>query len=271
MLCTNCGKSMDENVAFCPECGTQVVSTPIPVVTEKTESNKKNKGPIIAIIILILLVIALGIAIWYVYNDKKHDANDDWEETEAVAEEDVTPEPTEVPTPVPTEVPTPEPSGTPKAETTENTMVWTDLQSDIDTSIYEKYTIYTTETEVSGLPLTDTQTILATGDIVAILLESTSIDFSAFSQEEIDIYAKAYDEIYAPLLENTPKSVVLSFGLDGTIYRIDIKIHLLGADLQELVETGYITVLSGSSDTLNYISYEQTCLALEENGYTLVK
>lgn len=269
MLCTNCGKSMDENVTFCPECGTKVI--PIPTTSTPPQPTKQNRSTIIILTILLLLVIALGIAIWHLYNNKKRDINDDWKETEATAEEEPSPAPTEMPTPEPTEIPTPEPTGTPQKETSENAMVWTDLLADIDTSIYEKYTVYTTEMEESGLYFTDTQTILASGDIVVILIESTTIDFSAFSQEEIDIYAKAYDEVYAPLLENTPRSVILSFGLNDTIYRIDIRINLLGADLQELVEAGYITVLSGSSDTLRYISYEQTCLALEENGYTLVK
>ena len=379
MFCSNCGKQLEDNVAFCPECGTKVAvaATPVveepaapvaeapvapvveepaapvaetpvaPIVEEPTapvaetpvapvvekatetpavsetpvekktevpvtapapqETKKKNKGPIIAIIILALLVIALGIAIWWLYNDKKQDKDDDWESTEAFADEDEdededddeeeepTPEPTEEPTPEPTEEPTPEPTETPTPEPTEepeveptddpeaeptddpevepsdDTGMWDDPVFDVDTSAYEKCTVYETEMDASGMLITDTQTVLADGDKVAILIESTTIDLSSIPEDELSFYAEAYAETYDPLREDAPDSVEIVHGLDGNAYRFEMIIYLEDADLKELSEAGYISLTSGSADNILFISYEQTCAGLEAGGYTLVE
>ena len=372
MFCSNCGKQLEDNVAFCPECGTKVAvaatpvveepaasvaeapvapvveepaapvaETPVAPVVEKAtetpavsetpvekktevpvtapatpapqETKKKNKGPIIAIIILALLVIALGIAIWWLYNDKKQDKDDDWESTEAFADEDEdedddeeeeptpepteeptpepteepTPEPTEAPTPEPTEAPTPEPTEEPEVEPTDDpeaeptddpevepsddTGMWDDPVFDVDTSAYEKCTVYETEMDVSGMLITDTQTVLADGDKVAILIESTTIDLSSIPEDELSFYAEAYAETYDPLREDAPDSVEIVHGLDGNAYRFEMIIYLEDADLKELSEAGYISLTSGSADNILFISYEQTCAGLEAGGYTLVE
>ena len=396
MFCSNCGKQLEDNVAFCPECGTKVAvaatpvveepaapvaeapvapvveepaapvaetpvapvvedpaapvaETPVAPVVEKAtetpavsetpvekktevpvtapaapapqETKKKNKGPIIAIIILALLVIALGIAIWWLYNDKKQDKDDDWESTEAFADEDEdedddeeeeptpepteepTPEPTEEPTPEPTEAPTPEPTEAPTPEPTEepevvptddpeaeptddpeaeptddpevepsdDTGMWNDPVFDVDTSAYEKCTVYETEMDVSGMLITDTQTVLADGDKVAILIESTTIDLSSIPEDELSFYAEAYAETYDPLREDAPDSVEIVHGLDSNAYRFEMIIYLEDADLKELSEAGYISLTSGSADNILFISYEQTCAGLEAGGYTLVE
>ncbi len=360
MFCSNCGKQLEDNVSFCPECGTKVAVATTPVVEEPAKSaeskaeetpvktqtttvpvaerttetpaaaapiaptpaepQKKNKGPIIVIIILALLVVALGIAILFLYNDKKQDKDDDWESTEAFADEDEedeeeeaaptpepteeptpepteeptpeptevpTPEPTEAPTPEPTEEPTPEPTEDPEAEPTEDpeveptedpeeelpgsTKVWNDPVFDIDPSAYEKYTVYETSMDVNGLSVSDKQTILANGDFVGLLVESTTIDLSDYTEDDRALYAEAYDEIYAPLCNEAPQSVTVLYGLDDTIYRVEIMINLEGANLKDLIDTGYLTILSGSSNNIMYVSYEQTCLGLEESGYVLVE
>ena len=374
MFCSNCGKQLEDNVAFCPECGTKVAvaatpvveepaapvaeapvapvveepaapvaETPVAPVVEKAtetpavsetpvekktevpvtapatpapqETKKKNKGPIIAIIILALLVIALGIAIWWLYNDKKQDKDDDWESTEAFADEDEdededddeeeeptpepteeptpepteepTPEPTEAPTPEPTEAPTPEPTEEPEVEPTDDpeaeptddpevepsddTGMWDDPVFDVDTSAYEKCTVYETEMDASGMLITDTQTVLADGDKVAILIESTTIDLSSIPEDELSFYAEAYAETYEPLREDAPDSVEIVHGLDGNAYRFEMIIYLEDADLKELSEAGYISLTSGSADNILFISYEQTCAGLEAGGYTLVE
>lgn len=368
MFCSNCGKQLEDNIAFCPECGTKVAVAATPVVEEPVapvaeapvaekatetpavsetpvekkaevpvaaapvaptsqEPKKKNKGPIIAIIILLLLVIALGIAIWWLYNDKKQDKDDDWESTEAFADEDEdededeeptpepteaptpepteapTPEPTEAPTPEPTEAPTPEPteepeveptddpeaeptddpeveptddpevepSDDPEAEPSDDTTMWDDPVFDVDTSAYEKCAVYETEMDVSGMLITDKQTVLADGDIVAILIESTTIDLSSIPEDELSFYAEVYAETYDPIREDAPDSIEIIHGLDGNAYRFEMIIYLEDADLKELSEAGYISLTSGSADNILFISYEQTCAGLEAGGYTLVE
>ncbi len=310
MFCSNCGKQLEDNVAFCPECGTKVAISVAPVVEEPAtpvetkapetpvttapvapmptpqEPKKKNKGPIIVIIILLLLVIALGIAIWFLYNDKKQDKDDDWESTEAFADEDEdedeeepTPEPTEEPTPEPTEEPTPEPTEEPEVEPTDdpesepsnNTSVWNDPVFDVDISAYEKCTVYESEMEVSGILITDKQTIYANGDMVAILTESTTIDMSTIPEEEISYYEEAYAETYEPICQNAPDSVEIIHGLDGDAYRFEMIINLKDANLKELADAGYISITSGSAETAVFISYNQTCAGLEASGYTLVE
>ena len=362
MFCSNCGKQLEDNVAFCPECGTKIaVATTTPVVTETPtveasapetavveapvaqtpvapapvapastaeKPKKKNKGPVIVIVILLLLILALGLAIWYLMSDNYQGNRDAKESTEAFADDDeaedededkATPEPTEEPTPEPTEDPEAEPTEDPEAEPTEDpeaeptedpeaeptedpeaeptedpeaeptedpeaeptedpeaeptedTVVWNDPVFDVDTSDYETCTVYETEMEVSGFTISDKQTILADGDIVAILMESTTIDLSDFSEEEIVLYGEIYDETYNPIRENAPEAVEVINGLDGDVYRFEMIIHLEDADLKELADAGYISITSGSAETAKFISYEQTCAGLEAGGYTLAE
>ena len=392
MFCGNCGTSLDENMAFCPECGTKVavveteetsadsaapvaeetVATPATTATEETvatpvapsaeetittpvapipsmdttsqDTKKKSKAPIIVIVVLLLLFIALGLAIWYVLsNGDKNDKPDNKESTEVFAgeeendeddseptpkpTEEPTPEPTEVPTPEPTEKPTPkptvaptpeptedpevepteapeteptddpevepteapesettddpdaepteapeaEPTDDPEAEPTEAPIVWNDPVFDIDTSAYEKYSTYECEMEIMDMTITDTQTIFANGDLVSAFWESTKIDFTGLSEDEIAFYAEYYDETYKPYKENAPDYVDVVYGLDGNGYRFELIVYLEGADLKELADGGYISLTSGSIDTVKFISYEQTCEGLEAGGYTLVE
>lgn len=306
MFCSNCGKQLEDNVAFCPECGTKLavatiekkaveepvmpeipaapvekksVERPVsvaPIAPTTQEPKKQSKAPIIVIIILLLLVIALGIAIWWLYNDKKQDANEDWEETEAFADEDEDEyeeedEDEEEPTPEPTEAPTPKPTKRPSLPPTGSTSSWDDPIFDVSPFSYDKYSVYEAEMEVSGITIKDKQTIYAKGDQVTTLIESTSIDLSDKAGDALDIYVESYDETYAPIKENAPDSVEIIFGLDGDTYRFNMMIDLQNGDLKELSDAGYITFTSGSIDTATYISYDQTCAGLEAGGYTLVE
>lgn len=350
MFCSNCGKQIDDNAAFCPECGTKLAVAATPVVeapkaetpvaeapkaattapiaeatTTEPAPKKKSKGPVIVIIILLLLLLAAGVAIWYLTSDNYQNKRDDKESTDVLAEDDEdeddddeeeatpepteeptpepteepTPEPTEEPTPEPTEEPTPEPTEEPEVEPTEDPeaepteepevepteepevepteepeaepMEWDDPVFDVDASDYEKHSVYETEMEVSGFTITDRQSVYANDDTVAILWESTTIDLSAFSEDEIPFYAEAYASTYASYEENAPESVEVIHGLDGDQYRFELIIYLEDADLKELAEGGYITLTSGSADTVKFISYKQTCDGLEAGGYTLVE
>ena len=385
MFCSNCGKQLEDNVAFCPECGTKmavasaapvaetpvtetpvveassvetpVVQTPVapapaPVVPTAEKAKKKNKGPVIVIIILLLLIIALGLAIWYLMSDNYQGNRDAKESTEAFADDDededededeATPEPTEEPTPEPTEEPTPEPTeeptpepteeptpepteeptpeptedpeveptddpeveptddpeveptddpeveptddpeveptddpeveptDDPEVEPTDDPIVWNDPVFDVDASAYETCTVYENEMEESGITITDKQTILADGDIVSILMESTVIDLSDFSEDEIAIYAEVFDQTYNPIGENAPANVEVINGLDGNVYRFEMIIYLEDADLKELADAGYINITSGSAEIAKYVSYKQTCTGLEAMGYTLAE
>ena len=288
MFCSNCGKQIDNNVAFCPECGTKiavvqaeapVIATPIAATTETP--NKKNKGPIIVIIILLLLVIASGIVIWYLYNDKKQDTGDDWESTEAFAdegdeededEEEPTPEPTEAPTPEPTNEPEVEPTDDPEAgQTTAETIVWNDPVFDIDPSSYEKYSVYESEMNMNDFTITDRQVIMANGDEVIYLWESTFIDLSHLSEDEFAIYAEVFKESFASLAENPPDSAVVLYGLDGDTYRTELLMHLEDADIQALVDGGYLVFTTAPAGIVKSVSYEESCAGLEASGYILVE
>ena len=150
-------------------------------------------------------------------------------------------------------------------------MVWNDPVFDVDYTAYEKYTVYETSMESSGMIITDKQTILANEDEVAILIESTSIDLSNSSEDEIEFLADYYKEYYEPISEDAPDSVEIIHGLDGDLYRFEMIVYLEDADIKELVEAGYLSITSGDIDTVQVISYEQTCTGLEAGGYTLVE
>ena len=169
----------------------------------------------------------------------------------------------------PTDDPEVDPTDDPEVDPTDDSVVWNDPVFDVDPSDYEICTVYETEMEASGLTITDKQTILADGDIVAILIESTVIDLSDFSEDEIALYAEVYDATYSSIGENAPESVEVINGLDGDSYRFEMIIYLEDADLKELADAGYISITSGSAETAKFISYKQTCDGLEASGYTL--
>ncbi len=122
--CTKCGKQLDDNAAFCINCGAKApilnpvtnesnVNTqqqqaptqpqaPIQAQMQTQMQPKQSKGPVIAIVILcVLLLLAIGGVCFLVFsrmfgdNDKKKDDDNKTTTTEATSDEDVTEEDTE--------------------------------------------------------------------------------------------------------------------------------------------------------------------------------
>jgi len=116
--CTNCGKQLDDNSAFCINCGakapilnpvtnesnvnTQQQQAPAQPQMQTQTQPKQSKGPVIAIVILcVLLLLAIGGVCFLVFsrvfgdNDKKKDDDKKTTTTEATSDEDVTEEDTE--------------------------------------------------------------------------------------------------------------------------------------------------------------------------------
>ena len=133
----------------------------------------------------------------------------------------------------------------------------------------EQSATYVMTSVQEGITMTDTQVVEAKGDVVKSLYETTTLDLSESDSEMVDFLVAYYDEAFGSMKDSAPASVVVEYGLDGTTYTAIININLDGADLQELINGGYINVTSDNANTLKYISFSQTCAALEASGYTL--
>lgn len=128
---------------------------------------------------------------------------------------------------------------------------------------------YVMTTEQEGITMTDTQVIEAEGDIVKAMNEITVLDLSTADAEMKDFLVTFYDSAFGSMKDEAPASVTIEYGLDGDTYTTKININLDGADLQELIDGGYINVTTDNTDNLKYISYKQTCEAMEASGYVL--
>ena len=56
MICSKCGKSLDNNPSFCPYCGTKVVTMP---PSNKSQLNKKQKIIILALSLVIIILLGM--------------------------------------------------------------------------------------------------------------------------------------------------------------------------------------------------------------------
>ena len=136
----------------------------------------------------------------------------------------------------------------------------------------EQSATYELKQDAAGMSLTDTQVITAKGDKVITMKEVSIISFPDMSEEEIALNAESYDGIYGAMLANVPEGVTANYGLDGSVYKVEINMNYEEADLQELIDAGLVMVTSDQKgQKIAYISFKQTCEGLEAMGYTLVE
>ncbi len=133
----------------------------------------------------------------------------------------------------------------------------------------EQTATYKMVTDQDGIVLTDIQVIKAKGDSVQRLTETTTIDVTSLDEATQEQVAALYDATYEPMLKDTPVGVTSSYGMKDGIYTVSIDIDLASANLKELIEGGYIVMLTDNADTIKFVSYKQTCEGLESSGYTL--
>lgn len=133
----------------------------------------------------------------------------------------------------------------------------------------EQSATYAMTVDLGGMSMTDTMTYSAKGDIVYELNENIVMDFSAYASEtkasDMEIYASAYEEMRS----TAPEGVTMTCATDGDFITVDISIDFGSADLQELVDKGFIYTTAGEDDKLVAISFEQSCTGLEASGYVL--
>ncbi len=133
----------------------------------------------------------------------------------------------------------------------------------------EQSATYAITTDVGGMTMTDTMTYSAKGDIVYEMKENIIMDFSTYDESakasDMELYASVYDE----MCKGAPKGVTMTCNTNGDTITVDMTIDFKSADLQELVDNGYIYTTTDSEGKLVAISFEQSCTGLEASGYTL--
>ena len=136
----------------------------------------------------------------------------------------------------------------------------------------EQSATYKLEQDMMGITITDTQVITAKGDKVTTMKEVTEISFGDLSEDDIAVAAETYDQTYGDLAATFPEGVDATYGLDGNVYKFELTMDLAGADIDKLIEAGLVTVPAGEEDKkIVYISFKQSCEALESMGYSVVE
>lgn len=133
----------------------------------------------------------------------------------------------------------------------------------------EQSATYALTTDIGGMTMTDTLSYSAKGDIVYEMKENIVMDFSTYASEtkasDMEIYASAYEEMRS----TAPDGVTMTCATNSDIITIDIAIDFGSADLQELVDKGFIYTTAGEDGKLVAISFNQSCTGLEASGYVL--
>ncbi len=134
----------------------------------------------------------------------------------------------------------------------------------------EQTATYVMTSEEEGVQImTDTQILKAKGDIVYELKEITVIDFSVADDATKEMLIGIYEEYFGGLKTNAPENVSVEYTQTGDTCEVELVVNLDGADLQELIEGGYLSATSDNADTMKAISFSQTCEGLETAGYEL--
>ncbi len=133
----------------------------------------------------------------------------------------------------------------------------------------EQTATYVSTTTEEGITITDAQTIQAKGDKIQRLTETTTMDFSTLDTEIQAQLVAYYDESFDAAKADAPTGVAISYSEQNGVYTATFDIDLVAGDLQELIEKKYIMITSDNASTIKYVSYSQTCAALEASGYTL--
>lgn len=117
--------------------------------------------------------------------------------------------------------------------------------------------------------MTDTQRLQAKGDKVQQLLETTVLEFTDLNEETLGLLVEYYDETVNSMKDGAPEGVEVTSSYDGAAYTMEINMDLTIADLQELIDGGYLMGLDDSNpEEFTFVSFEKTCAGLEASGYT---
>lgn len=133
----------------------------------------------------------------------------------------------------------------------------------------EQTATYVLTTDEDGMVMVDTMTYSAKGDIVYEMTEKIELDLSGLDADTKAYMIEIYDEYFAELKNNAPDSVTMTYTSNDGVYDATIAIDIANADLQELVDGGYIYTTTDAEGNLVAISFEQSCQGLEASGYVL--
>lgn len=126
--------------------------------------------------------------------------------------------------------------------------------------------------EADMFVMTDTQTLNARGDKVYELLETTTIKFADLNDTTLEALVEYYDNTIENMKLTAPEGVEVSSSYEDKVYTMVLNLYLENADLQVLMDGGYLMGMDGDSpEEFTFISFEQTCTSLEASGYTLKK
>lgn len=131
----------------------------------------------------------------------------------------------------------------------------------------EQSATYVMTQEQDGMTISDTQSIKAKGDLVYEMVEDMYIDLSSVDEATKEPLLAYYEETYVAMKDNAPEGVVVNVVNDGNKISVQISIDLAGAELQDLIDGGYIVATSSNGQPIKAISFKQTCAALEAGGY----
>ncbi len=131
----------------------------------------------------------------------------------------------------------------------------------------EQMATYVMIQEQDGMTITDTQTVKAKGDLVYEMNEDMVIDLSGIEDESKEQVLAVYEETFNEMKNNAPETVTVNVSNVGNMVSVQIHINLNGADLQDLIDGGYIVATSANGQTPKVISFKQTCAALEAGNY----
>ena len=133
----------------------------------------------------------------------------------------------------------------------------------------EQMATYVMDVEQDGMHMVDTMVYKATGDIVYQMDETVTIDLSAMDEATRNAVVASYDEIYGAMGTDVPKGVEFQSSYENNVYTVVLNMNLKEADLQELSERGYLVLTSENGQTVQVISFKQTCAFAEQSGYVL--
>lgn len=123
-----------------------------------------------------------------------------------------------------------------------------------------------------GVTMTDTQTIVAKGDKCLSLKEVATFVFDGMTDEQLTLVEETYNATYSSIAATLPEGTEITYGLDGNTYNMELFINYEEADLDKLIEAGIVQAPEGQDAAkIVYISFKQTCTALESMGYTVVE
>lgn len=133
----------------------------------------------------------------------------------------------------------------------------------------EQTATYVMDVEQDGMHLVDTMVYKAAGDIVYQMDETVSIDLSAMDEATRDAVVASYDEMYGAMGTDVPAGVEFQSSYENNVYTVVLNMNLKEADLQELSERGYLVLSTENGQTIQAISFKQTCEFAEASGYVL--